>query len=255
MGTLKGLAAIRAHNEKQAQAAKEREARLNSAKVEYLSLNDGQSVKVRFLQEMDAEAKNYDKARGVGVGVVEHSVYDKANRRMYRTACLMDDEGRCYGCERYRAGDKDYSTKRNYYINVLVDAMDGEAPKTMVLSRSLGSSFFEKLITMHDLLDSITEHNFKVTRTGTSKDTKWDLQLLKGDAALDDSEAVVHDIDNEANGIIRRYPYEATSEKASQEQYFAGETYKQKEDGASESGNANSGGGAKSSGYNMDESW
>lgn len=233
MGTLKGLAAIRAHNEQQAQAAKEREARLNSAKVEYLSLTDGQSVKARFLQEMDAEAKNYDKTRGVGVGVVEHSVFDKSARRMYRATCLMDDEGRCYGCERYRAGDKDYAIKRNYYINVLVDAMDGEAPKTMVLSRSLGSTFFEKLLTMHDLLETITEKNFKITRTGTSKDTKWDLQLLKEDAPLNDSEAVVHEIDNEANGIIRRYPYDATTEKASQEQYFAGETYKDKNDAGS----------------------
>jgi hypothetical protein len=233
MGTLKGLAAIRAHNEQQAQIAKEREARLNSAKVEYLSLNDGQSVKARFLQEMDAEAKNYDKTRGVGVGVVEHVVFDKASRRMYRTACLMDDESRCYGCEQYRAGDKDYAAKRNYYINVLVDAMDGEAPKTMVLSRGLGSTFFEKLLTMHDLLDTITEKNFKITRTGTSKDTKWDLQLLKEDAPLDDSEAVVHEIDDEANGVIRRYPYQATSEKASQEQYFAGETYKDKNDAGS----------------------
>jgi hypothetical protein len=239
MGTLKGLAAIRAHNEKQAQIAKEREARLNSAKVEYLSLKDGQSVKVRFLQEIDAEAKNYDRARGIGVGIVEHQIWNNSLKRMYRTACLMDDESRCYGCEKYRAGDKDFSTKRNYYINVLVDAMDGEAPKTMILSRTLGSTFFEKLVTMHDLLDTITEKNFKITRTGTAKDTKWDLQILKEDAPLNDSEAVVHDIDNEENGIIRRYPYEATSTKVSQEQYFDGETYKDKNDNETESdGNA-----------------
>lgn len=251
MGTLKGLAAIRAHNEQQAQIAKEREARLNSAKVEYLNLNDGQSLKVRFLQEMDAEAKNYDKTRGVGVGVVEHVVFDKSARRMYRTACLMDDESRCYGCEKYRAGDKDFATKRNYYINVLVDAMDGEAPKTMILSRSLGSTFFEKLLTMHDLLDTITEKNFKITRTGTSKDTKWDLQLLKEDAPLDDSEAVVHDIDDEAAGIIRRYPYEATSEKASQEQYFAGETYKDKNEGS----NSDSSESKPKPDYDINASW
>lgn len=253
MGTLKGLAAIRAHNEKQAQLAKEREARLNSAKVEYLSLNDGQSVKVRFLQEMDAEAKNYDKTRGVGVGVVEHQIWDNKNRRMYRTACLMDDEGRCYGCEKYRAGDKDYASQRKYYINVLVDMLDGEAPKTMILSRSLGSSFFESLLTMHDLFDTITEKNFSVTRKGTSKDTKWEIRLLKDETPMDDSEAVVHDIDNEANGIIRRYPYEATSEKASQEQYFAGETYNKKDDSSDSEDSKPSGSG--SAGYDMNASW
>ena len=48
MGTLKGLAAIRAYTEKQAAAAKEREERLNAPKVEYLNLSDGQSVRVRF---------------------------------------------------------------------------------------------------------------------------------------------------------------------------------------------------------------
>ncbi|QGH76388.1 hypothetical protein SEA_DAUBENSKI_80 [Streptomyces phage Daubenski] len=257
MGTLKGLAAIRAFGEKQAQAAKEREDRLNAPKVEYLNLNDGQSVRVRFLQEMDAESENYDKTRGTGTLAVEHVVFVKSLRRMYRATCTIEDEGRCYGCERARAGDKEFAQKRNYYINALVDFMDGEAPKTMIVSRGMGSTFFAQLFEEAEE-GTITESNYKITRKGSGTDTKWLLKVLPKDEPLDDSEATVHDIDDEKNGIIRSFPYEATNDKASQEQYFSGETYNDtKSDAGSESKDANvkaapmNGG----SGYNMDESW
>ncbi|ASR77342.1 hypothetical protein SEA_PARADIDDLES_74 [Streptomyces phage Paradiddles] len=265
MGTLKGLAAIRAFSEQQAQAAKDREDRLNAPKVEYLNLTDGQSVRVRFLQEVDAEAENYDKARGTGTLAVEHVVFVKSLRRMYRATCTMEDEGRCYGCERARAGDKEFVQKRNFYINALVDFMDGNEPKTMIVSRGMGSTFFAQILdevepdTPDGPPNSLTAMNYKITRRGSGTDTKWLLKALPKDEPLDDSEAVVHNIDDEKNGIIRSFPYEATSEKASQEQYFNGETYNDKsESSGSDSGSAGSASTSKPSGnagYNMDESW
>lgn len=255
MGTLKGLAAIRAYSEKQAQAAKEREERLNAPKVEYLNLSDGQSVRVRFLQEMDAESENYDKARGTGTLAVEHVVFVKSLRRMYRATCTIEDEGRCYGCERARAGDKEFSQKRNYYINALVDFMDGNEPKTMIVSRGMGSTFFAQLFEEAEDNGTLTDTNYKITRRGSGTDTKWLLKPLK-DEVLDDSNAVVHDIDDEKNGIIRSFPYEATNDKASQEQYFNGETYNDGKSEGSESGSTEDAKPKSSgAGYNMDESW
>ncbi len=256
MGTLKGLAAIRAYTEKQAQAAKEREDRLNTPKVEYLNLSDGQSVRVRFLQEMDAESENYDKTRGTGTLAVEHVVFVKSLRRMYRATCTIEDESRCYGCERARAGDKEFAQKRNYYINALVDFMDGEAPRTMIVSRGMGSTFFAQLFEEAEE-GTITESNYKITRKGSGTDTKWLLKVLPKDEPLDDSEAVVHDIDDEKNGIIRSFPYEATNEKASQEQYFNGETYNDTKSEDSESREVNSKAASTSGGasYDMNQSW
>jgi hypothetical protein len=256
MSTLKGLAAIRAFGEKQAQAAKEREDRLNAPKVEYLNLNDGQSVRVRFLQEMDAESENYDKTRGTGTLAVEHVVYVKSLKRMYRATCTIEDEGRCYGCERARAGDKEFGQKRNYYVNALVDFMDGEEPRTMIVSRGMGSTFFAQLFEEAEE-GSITESNYKITRKGSGTDTKWLLKVLK-DEPLDVSEVVVHDIDNEKNGVIRSFPYEATNEKASQEQYFNGETYNDtRSEGSSAPSDATPAVSAQKSGagYNMDVGW
>ena len=259
MGTLKGLAAIRAYTEKQAVAAKEREDRLNTPKVEYLNLDDGQSVRVRFLQEMDAESEGFDKARGTGTLAVEHVVFVKALRRMYRATCTIEDESRCYGCERARAGDKEFAQKRNYYINALVDFMDGEKPKTMIVSRSLGSSFFGQLFEEAEEAGTITAANYKITRRGSGTDTKWSLREMKNDELLDDSEVVVHDIDDEKTGVIRSYPYEATNDKASQEQYFAGETYNDTKNDNSSSSNESAPAAAseqKSGGnYDMNASW
>lgn len=257
MGTLKGLAAIRAYTEKQAQAAKEREDRLNTPKVEYLNLTDGQSVRVRFLQEMDAESEGFDRSRGTGTLAVEHVVFVKSLRRMYRATCTIEDEGRCYGCERARAGDKEFAQKRNYYINALVDFMDGEKPKTMIVSRGMGSTFFAQLFEEAEE-GGLTQSNYKITRRGSGTDTKWLLKPLK-DELIDDSEAVVHDIDDEKTGIIRSYPYEATSEKASQEQYFSGETYNDtKTEGSSDSGDSRPAAATEKSGgagYDMNASW
>lgn len=256
MGTLKGLAAIRAYTEKQAQSAKEREDRLNTPKVEYLNLTDGQSVRVRFLQEMDAESENYDKSRGTGTLAVEHVVFVKSLRRMYRATCTIEDEGRCYGCEKSRAGDKEYAQKRNYYINALVDFVDGEKPKTMIISRGMGSTFFAQLFEEAEE-GSLTESNYKITRRGSGTDTKWLLKPLK-DEPLDDSDAIVHDIDDEKNSIIRSYPYEGTTEKASQEQYFNGETYNDTKSDSETRTDANVKAEPASSGnagYNMDASW
>jgi hypothetical protein len=267
MGTLKGLAAIRAFGEKQAQAAKEREDRLNGPKVEYLNLEDGQSVRVRFLQEFDAEAEAYDKTRGTGTLAVEHVVFVKSLRRMYRANCTIEDEGRCYGCERARAGDKEYGQKRNYYINALVDFMDGEAPRTMIVSRGMGSTFFAQIMDEvepdkddeNQTVGSLTEMNYKITRRGSGTDTKWLLKALPKETPLDDKDAVVHNIDDERVGIIRSYPYEATDEKASQEQYFAGETYNDNKTSNSESDSRPAAASTEKAsgvnGYDMNASW
>lgn len=254
MGTLKGLAAIRAFSEKQAEAAKEREERLKTPKVEYLNLSDGQSVRVRFLQEMDAESENFDSARGTGTGVVEHVVFVKALGRMYRTTCTIEDEGRCYGCERYRAGDKEFAQKKNYYINALIDFMDGEKPKTMIVSRSLGSSFFGQLYEEADEAGTLTAVNYKITRRGSGTDTKWSLREIKNDELLDDTKAAIYDIDDEKTGVIKSFPYEATNEKASQEQYFAGETYNTKSDSATSTDTEDARPKSKAD-YDIDASW
>ena len=72
-------------------------------KARWLKLEDGQSVKIRFLNEVDADSKNYDDVRGLAIVVAEHT-----NPKDYRrkAVCTMEEEGRCYGSEMNRRDPK-----------------------------------------------------------------------------------------------------------------------------------------------------
>jgi len=42
-------------------------------KVRWLKLADGQSVKIRFIEELDEDSANYNEARGLALVVSEHT--------------------------------------------------------------------------------------------------------------------------------------------------------------------------------------
>jgi hypothetical protein len=63
----------------------------NGPKVRWLKLEDGQSVKIRFIEELDADSPHYDEKRGLAIVVKEHT-----NPKDYRRKAVdtMDSEGR-----------------------------------------------------------------------------------------------------------------------------------------------------------------
>jgi hypothetical protein len=72
------------------------------SKARWVKLEDGESVKIRFLQELDPDSPSYNEKSGLGFIAVEHT-----NPKDYRrkALCSMDDQGKCWGCEQHR---KDY---------------------------------------------------------------------------------------------------------------------------------------------------
>ena len=44
-----------------------------SSRARWLKVEDGQSVKIRFVNELDADSPNYDKGRGLAIVVAEHT--------------------------------------------------------------------------------------------------------------------------------------------------------------------------------------
>ena len=71
-------------------------------KGRWVKLEDAESVKIRFLQELDPDSPTYSEKAGLGFIAVEHT-----NPKDYRRKglCTMEDQGKCYGCEQHR---KDY---------------------------------------------------------------------------------------------------------------------------------------------------
>lgn len=227
MGELSGLAAIRAYKKQMAEEAEAREARAkdgDSPKPKYLKLADGQSVKVRFLQEMDTESSNYDPSKGIGMGAIEHTGLD--DKWTYRGLCTID-EGRCWPCEQFRGSKKGepnskYVQKRNYYINALVDFGDGSEPETWILNRGLNSSFVAQLMDEVEIEGTIMGQTYRVTRQGEGTGTVWMLRGMPKDTtfeSVDLDAAHVFDINKE---VLRHIPYEIDYSRKmfGQEKYY-----------------------------------
>jgi len=63
----------------------------SGAKVNWLKLDDGESVQIRFVSELDADSPNYDEKRGLAIVISEHTNPEDYKRK---AACTADSQGR-----------------------------------------------------------------------------------------------------------------------------------------------------------------
>lgn len=141
-------------------------------KGEWLKIKDGETVQIRFLQEIDPDSENYNEKAGSAFIAVEHNNPEKFTRK---ALCSMEDQGRCFGCEMHRRDPKSkWHGKKRFYANVLVN--DGKKdPYVAVLSQGLGSKgIAEPVINWAGVVGSITNVIWSVKRTGTgATDTSY----------------------------------------------------------------------------------
>jgi hypothetical protein len=197
----------------------------DGTKGRWVKLEDGESIKIRFLQELDPDSPNYNETLGLGFIAVEHT-----NPKDYRrkALCSMDDQGKCYGCEQHR---KDYKAgwkgRSRLYINVLVD--DGkEEPYVAILSQgSSGKTVTPTLIEYAGEMGSITNLMWRIKRSGMKTDTSYTIiPLAKDETPFDASGLELYKLEESA---VRDMPY------TEQEAFFAGEGSTAEESDASSS--------------------
>jgi hypothetical protein len=200
MGIVRGLKSINAHVEAE-------EAKFNgsgdSTPTKWFKLADKQSVKVRFLQELDPDSPNYSEKNDLGFLAVEH-VNPKNWKR--KAVCTMDDEGACYGCEEHRKDWKaGWKQKTRLYINVLVD--DGQNdPYVAVLSQGNGpKSITPTLIEYAGDDETITDKWFSIKRTGAgATDTSYTLRAGKSEPDVNVEDYELFDLEK----AVRQVPYD-----------------------------------------------
>ena len=185
----------------------------DGTKAKWVKLEDGQSVKIRFLQELDPDSPNYNEKNGLGFIAVEHT-----NPKDYRrkALCSMDDQGKCYGCELHR---KDYKAgwkgKSRLYVNVLVD--DGkEDPYVAILSQGASAkAITPTLIEYAGEVGSITNLMWRIKRTGMNTDTSYTIiPLPKDETEFDASAFELYKLEDVA---VRDLSYDE------QEAFFSGD--------------------------------
>jgi hypothetical protein len=142
-------------------------------RVKWVKLADGQSVKIRFLEELDEDSAHYDAERGLSLVVKEHT-----NPKDYRRKAVdtMETEGRDWADEMHRKDPKaGWGGRLRFYCNVLVD--DGiEEPYVAIWSIGVGKQSPFNVIRDYALeTGSISNLVWKLKRNGQGVDTSYTL--------------------------------------------------------------------------------
>lgn len=139
--------------------------------VRWLKLDDGQSAKIRFVNETDSDSPDYDPTRGLTLIVEEHTNPQDFRRK---AVCSMEDEGRCYGCEQYRRDPKaGWKARMRFYTNLLIDNGVDE-PFVGVWSMGvLKSTTFNTIREYAEEAGSLSNMVWKVKRSGKGTETTY----------------------------------------------------------------------------------
>ena len=143
------------------------------AKVRWLKLADGQSVKIRFIEELDEDSANYNEKRGLALVVKEHTNPKDYKRRALDT---MESEGRDWAEEMHRKDVKaGWRARLRFYCNVLVD--DGiEEPYVAVWAMGVSKQSAFNTIREYALeTGSISNLTWKLKRNGQGTETSYTL--------------------------------------------------------------------------------
>ena len=183
----------------------------NAPRVRWLKLADGQSVKIRFIEELDEDSASYNADRGLAFVVKEHT-----NPKDYRRKAVdtMDSEGRDWAEEMHRKDPKaGWRGRLRFYCNVLVD--DGiEAPYVAIWSMGVSKqSSFNTIREYAFETGSISNVVWKLKRNGQGTETSYTLIPAAPDSEpFDWSEVKPFPLDMALNNI----PY------AEQEAFYLG---------------------------------
>ena len=195
------------------------------SKAKWLKIEDGEAVKIRFLQELDPDSPHYDDKLGCGFFAIEHT-----NPKDYRRKALdsMDSEGRDWAQEQHRKDPKaGWGARKRLYVNVLVD--DGKNdPYVAILSQGVsGKTITPTLIEYANEMGSITNLMWRVKRTGLKTDTSYTIiPLAKDETPFDYSSIELFDLEKTA---VRSVPY------LEQEAFYSGESHSEERESASTS--------------------
>jgi hypothetical protein len=149
-------------------------------KVRWVKLADGQSAKIRFVEELDQDSASYNDARGLSVVIAEHTNPKDYKRK---AACTIDSEGRCYGCEMARKEPKSgWRSRLRFYCNVVID--DGtEDAYVAVWSQGISKQSAFNTIREYALeTGSISNLEWKIKRNGQGTETSYTLLPTKPDS-------------------------------------------------------------------------
>lgn len=157
------------------------EKKIEKTKTRWLGqvIGDGQSARIRFVNELDEDSPSYTPDRGLAIVAYEHVDPDDYRHK----AVCTEETGHCYGCEQVAKGVKGWWKKMRFYINVLIDnGVDEPFVATWSMSVKRNPTF-DILREYSQETGSISNLTWRLKRNGTGTDTTWALIPTSPDAA------------------------------------------------------------------------
>lgn len=159
-----------------AQAIKDAaEPRTPSVEFKWFKLEDGESVKVRFLQEIDYDAPGYSEKNDVGFMA---TIINPPGPEGWKHRFVLDEEN-----EGLLLRIKDWPKKQRFYINMLVER-DGEWVQEVW---DTSKANVRQLLEWSAELGGLTKNDFKITRSGKGTSTNY-IIMGKAEAEFDPEE-------------------------------------------------------------------
>lgn len=187
----------------EAVAPKERQQQYDGPQRRFVTVADGQSVRLRFLQELDEDSPGYNEKAGTGFLAVEHRDPKDFKKRV---ECTIDSEGVCWACDQHKKNWKaGWKQKTTLYVNVLLlnDAPEGEDQVAILKQGNGPKTVVGWLLEYAGDNGTITDSVFKLKRTGTGlTDTSYQLTPGKTDTErFDVSQYELIDLDSVLNRV------------------------------------------------------
>jgi hypothetical protein len=172
----------------------------------FLKLKDGESRKIRFLQELDEEADGFNEQAGVGFLAVEYRDPDNFRKRALDTS--DEGDGSCWMAE------QGWRPRQTLYINVL----DVETGEVKVLSQGFGpKTIVNWLLEYAGDVGTITNQDFRIKRTGSGMtDTQYTLTPA-GQPDKEPYDVSQHEL-VDLERLLNKVPYDE------QEDFFRGDS-------------------------------
>ena len=140
----------------------------------FLTLKDGESATIRFIQEFDDSLPGYDERRGLIYWGDEH-VSPKDYK--LRAVCTMESDNRCWACEQQHIPEigKKWKPRTRFYANVIVRGVDGGEDRVKILAQGFSDkNIGGMLIGFSDEYEGLGGQDFKLSRRGAGmNDTSY----------------------------------------------------------------------------------
>ena len=138
----------------------------------FLKLADGDSVTLRFLNEMDESGATYDENRGLCYGFYEHLDPEDFTKSF---VCTLDEEGKCQGCERIGI-NKRWRPKGRLFFNALIRGKRGETDVVKVFTTGTSEKGLAPQLVEYAVdYGSLCDRDYKLTRRGEGLKTSYTL--------------------------------------------------------------------------------